>query len=295
MSDLDALTQANWLDLTETQPQHTKTFIERNGVVFLTTHDLNLYRWLSDGVMELDLSHDEDFMKRIERYAEARSQLPMDRNARTNYWHGWHYPTSYLACRPMMDLGLCNQITEALNLLLNENALLHLALTGWVSTERNWHQDSYLNPPKVWSSYVAAWIALDDIDDDAGPFEYVPGSHKWEVLRREKLFRFLPSYVSSSPDWPSITQGEVARICEEKILSSGVKPVRYTPKKGRVLLWHSNLMHRGTEPRNPNLLRKSLILHYSGVSVRTDMHPISRYEKGFFYDGPQDGSTRMMK
>lgn len=289
MNDLFLLKQATWDDLTETQPNHTKTFLERQGIPFSLAENNQLYRWLREGVMELDLSEDENFMLLIDRYAEDRARLPRDRSQKTNYWNGWHYPTPYLDSRPMMELALCGQLVETLNYLLNENALLHLALTGWVSTERNWHQDSYLNPPNVWSHYVAAWIALDDISDDAGPFEYVPGSHRWEVLRQAKLFTHLPPAVRNSPDWPSITQGEVARICEERIQQSGIQPVRYTPKKGTVLFWHSNLMHRGTEPHNPDLLRKALILHYSGVSVRHDMEPIKRFQRGFYFNGPRGG------
>ena len=54
---------------------------------------------------------------------------------------------------------------------------MHLNLTGWVSTERNWHQDDYLNP--FINSWYGRLVALDKISADAGPFEYVPGSHKW--------------------------------------------------------------------------------------------------------------------
>ena len=27
-----------------------------------------------------------------------------------------------------------------------EDMMLHLCLTGWISTKREWHQDDYLNP-----------------------------------------------------------------------------------------------------------------------------------------------------
>ena len=64
---------------------------------------------------------------------------------------------------------------------------LSLALTGWVSTERNWHQDDYLNPPDVDAWYVAAWLALDDIPSGSGPFQYVPGSHRWPAIRGDKV------------------------------------------------------------------------------------------------------------
>jgi len=286
---LTRLSTARWDDLTEPQPENTKTYLERH----FPNVGLELSDWIDDGILRLDFSKDEEFMALIDDYIAERSQLPKDRLAPNNFWHGWHFPTSYLMSPAMMNLGLCRQLSQFLSKLFNESPLLHLALTGWVSTERNWHQDSYLNPPSVWSGYAAAWIALDDIDVMSGPFEYVPGSHRWDVLRREKLFGFLDDQIRSNPDWPSITQAHVARVCEKKIMAMDAQRKYFVPKKGEVLLWHSNLIHRGTKPRNPDLLRKALILHYSGFSRRVDMEPKVRYGYGFYFNGPTDGSVRM--
>lgn len=48
------------------------------------------------------------------------------------------------------------------------------------------HQDSpyfYFEPADV----VTVWIALDDMDDELGPLQYVPGSHKWKSTGLEDL------------------------------------------------------------------------------------------------------------
>lgn len=278
------LEKATWDDLTEIEPLEKKTPLELEGAP-------DYESWIRDGVYRLDLSRDEKFMSALDRYAEARAALPQDATKRSNFWSGWAFPTPYLVCPPLMDVGLHDALVDYVGRFVGGRPLLHLALTGWVSTERNWHQDSYLNPPEVWSRYAAAWIALDDIDDDAGPFEYVPGSHRWPVLRREKLFERLPPDVRASADWPSTTQETIARICERRIEQSGLPVVRHTPKRGEVLFWHSALMHRGTEPRRKDLLRKALILHYSAGEARPDMaiqKPHGRgwfFETGVLYDG----------
>jgi len=288
--DLSRLARARWDDLTEQQPDETKTYMERHADdpwVVLT-------EWIDHGTLHLDFSRDKEFMEMIDLYVAEREKLIMDRAIRSNYHDGWHFSTSYLVCPSMTYLGLCRHICFYLSKIFNEQPLLHLALTGWVSTQRNWHQDSYLNPPNVWSSYAAAWIALDDIDIDSGPFEYVPGSHRWEVLRRERLFAHLDHATTLDPNWPTITQEHVSYVCEEKIAMMGAKRKLFVPRKGQVLLWHSNLIHRGTVPRNHELLRKSLILHYSGYSKRIDMEPKVRHAHGFYFQGPTDGSVRMM-
>lgn len=282
MADILAqLKKATWEDLTEVQPWDTRTFHERN---------INLIpewirSWEEHGVLRLNMTGNANWMALLENYSEIREKLSRDRSQADNFYSGWANPTPYHQCLELCELATSEDLIAVLNFLLNDAALFHLALTGWVSTERNWHQDSYLNPPNVWSSYAAVWVALDDIHEDSGPFEYIPGSHKWEVLRRDNLFNFLPEHVRQDPAWPSITQGEVARVCEEKIAKEGVRSQFFVPEKGEILIWHPNLLHRGSTPKNPDLLRKAVILHYSGLHARKDMQQVQRYGHGFMFGG----------
>ena len=76
---------------------------------------------------------------------------------------------------------------DKIEMLIGTPMGLNLALTGWRSTTRTWHQDDYLNPPYINCHYAAVWIALEDIDPDCGMFEFVPGSHKWPLTRGAKI------------------------------------------------------------------------------------------------------------
>lgn len=265
------LAMASWKDLTEEQPKEMKTPVELAPFEMLPEL---LQRWREQGYVKLSgLISDED----LDRYSEARERiLPKDRSAKDNYWTGWHYPTPYIDCPELMDLATHPQIMTALRYLIGEEMAVHLALTGWVSTERKWHQDTYLNPDFLWSFYAAVWIALDDIDEDSGPFEMVTGSHNWPSLRRDRLFRYLTPGERTSPDWPTFTQDDVGRVCEEEMQNRGEVPERFIAKKGDILIWHSNLVHRGSPPKNPELLRKALICHYSAINKRFDMDTIKR-------------------
>src|SRR5205807_4698247 len=99
----------------------------------------------------------------------------------------WPGSTPYRRCEPLRDLLLCPELVELATHLLGEAPLLHLVLSGWVSTERMWHQDTYLNPGEVGDAYLAVWVALEDIHPDSGPFEWLPGSHRWPVIPREAV------------------------------------------------------------------------------------------------------------
>ncbi len=121
-------------------------------------------------------------------------------------------------------------------------------------------------------------MALDDIGPECGPFEYVPGSHRWPLLRLERVKAFLtPEELerrepgSGANDWPKYAEPYVTPAVHAQIAESGL-PVRpFLARKGDVLIWHGGLMHRGSAPLVRGAERRSLITHYSGCGHRPDM------------------------
>jgi ectoine hydroxylase-related dioxygenase (phytanoyl-CoA dioxygenase family) len=185
-------------------------------------------------------------------------------------------------------VGLYPPLMRMLEHLIGEPMLLHLALSGWVSTERNWHQDDYLNPPFVNSWYAAVWIALDRIDPASGPFEYVPGSHRWPLLRGENVRRFLTDEERERKEygvnhWPKYSERFVVPAIEVEIARQRVPPRTFLGEKGDVLIWHGRLMHRGTLAAQAGRERRSLITHYSGLDHRPDMVERARDTNGQNY------------
>jgi ectoine hydroxylase-related dioxygenase (phytanoyl-CoA dioxygenase family) len=224
---------------------------------------------------------------------------------------GWPDCTPYMRHPALMDIVTNQAIAEALQALLGEPAGVHLNLTGWVSTERNWHQDGYLNPPEVGDYYAAVWIALGDVHPDSGPFQYVPGSHRWHRLLRD---RFAPHLDLGDPQWPKHSEDILAPLIDDVVQNgrcpwclpgSGVTTINcdrcvgegrwphavvsYTPSKGDVLLWHPRLYHRGSRANVPGAYRPALIAHYSGIWHRPDMPgAVQRGDAGWYF--PLGGS-----
>lgn len=194
---------------------------------------------------------------------------------------GYKTGTPYMQVDEIKDLSLYAPLMDILESLIGEPMAMNLNLCNWVSTERNWHQDDYLNPPEVKGHYLACWFALDDIDPDSGVFEFVPGSHKWPVIDGEKVRALLEPHEAANPDWPRIAERFLDGIFETEILERDANVNGWTDaKKGDVLIWHSWLAHRGSKPKNPDLLRKSLITHYSGINHRPDMQTPLLWENG---------------
>jgi len=209
------------------------------------------YAWRRDGVSLLTGFLPDPLM---EKYAARRAQMELP--------GGWSSPVPYLWVPELREIALYPPLMEHMRELIGEDLMLHLCLTGWVSTERDWHQDDYLNPPFVNGWYAAVWMALDDIDPDSGPFQYIPGSHRWPLLRGEKVRAFMsPEELVPFDHWPSRSERVVTPAIEAEIKKRG-SPIRsFGAKRGDVLIWHSRSMHRGSKPKAPGTMRKALTYH----------------------------------
>ena len=58
-------------------------------------------------------------------------------------------PNAVHARPEILDLSLYPPLLRVMEELIGGEMILHLNFTGWVSSERNWHQDDYLNPPVI--------------------------------------------------------------------------------------------------------------------------------------------------
>jgi ectoine hydroxylase-related dioxygenase (phytanoyl-CoA dioxygenase family) len=250
----------------------------------------NQLKFREDGVLILEKFIPDSLM---DQYIKLRSRLPdLD---------GWTMPCPYLHYDEIKNIALYKPVMDVLQELIGYEMCLHLNLTGWISTERDWHQDMYLNPVAVGDHYAATWIALGDIHPDSGPFQFVRGSNRWPCIKQERVFDIMAEQriSQSDPLWPRKTQDWVAKACQDEIAKRGAIVESYLPERGDLLIWHSRLLHRGSKPKDRNLQRRALISHYSSVHHRPDFPKKTLYRnagtksEGYFYDhhmplmGPQ--------
>jgi hypothetical protein len=236
-------------------------------------------QWRDNGVLII-----KNFIPKSlrEPYFEVRQALGLP--------GGWSDPCPYLYVPELRALSLYPKLLVLLDQLIGYEMGLHLNLTGWVSTERAWHQDDYLNPDFVNSHYAAVWIALRDISPDCGPFEFVPGSHKWPLTRREKVLEHCPvKTTAADPAWPTKTQGWVSDIIGREIENQGAKVEQFIAEEGDVLIWHGRLAHRGSLANVPGTPRHSLIAHYSAIEKRRDMQT---WRDRCFVPGDREGEWK---
>lgn len=236
--------------------------------------------WNDDGVVILKNFMPEELMTAYEEcWLESNHDTPT----------GWDYCTPYRDFPPIADILSYGPLHTEMEKLVGEPVGTHLNLTGWVTTARNFHQDAYLNPPHVGDYYIAAWIALDTVHPDSGPFQYVPGSHKWPQVTHKKIMEALQP-EERTPAWPKHSERILTPLFEQEIEKRGVPVKEFLGERGDVLLWHGRLLHRGSPAKVPGMQRKGLIAHFSGINHRKDMGPAYRHGDGWLF--PIDDPTK---
>lgn len=121
--------------------------------------------------------------------------------------------------------------------------------TGTVDHADNWYLDTFPS-----GNMVGTWMAMEDIDQDAGRFYVVPKSHLMS----------LPAYheVPSHQDY--------LKMIQSKIELEGLKRVAPDLKKGDVIFWNSKTIHGSFSQKNDLYSRKSITAHFHPVGFARD-------------------------
>lgn len=206
----------------------------------------------------------------IEKYEKVWLKHVADRRDERGNLEGWgHDFDVYLDHPEIMDI-LCHDSIAKTFVDVNKAVALHKNVTYFVSTEQGWHQDAAFSYREAGDNYQGAWVALEDVSPEAGPFEFIPGSHKWDC-NLDELYLTEPSKPGR------IREGVSSHDFFQKELEKrGAEIVSFVAEKGDVIIWHGHLVHRGSMPENRNITRKSLIGHYCNMFANTDVKPEDR-------------------
>jgi ectoine hydroxylase-related dioxygenase (phytanoyl-CoA dioxygenase family) len=139
--------------------------------------------------------------------------------------------------------------------IFGQPAFPHASINFMYGSEQALHQDMSVFHIHPWNYLIGAWIACEDISDDAGPLVFCPGSH------RAAMYGAFTDYpqtnLRTTP--PEVSKAYNAYADE---LSKNYVRKHFLGKKGQVLLWHGMLLHGGSPIKNRELSRKSMVVHY---------------------------------
>jgi len=121
-------------------------------------------------------------------------------------------------------------------------------------SEQAVHADSFHFHSEPAGFMCGVWIALEDVEADAGPVVYYPGSHRLPVL--------TPAELGAAPDAShreveSLYSQAVSRLIAEQ----GLQPARAVFRRGQAFVWAASLLHGGDPIARPGATRRSQVVH----------------------------------
>ena len=123
------------------------------------------------------------------------------------------------------------------------------------------HRDSpyfMFDPPEV----VTVWIALDDMDDELGPLEYVVGSHTWGDGRVGSANQFFQADTTKLLFSAAEREGIDDPIQTLEFVSMGGL------RRGGLSIHHGKIWHGSAKNSSKNQPRRGLGLHFVPASAR---------------------------
>lgn len=179
----------------------------------------------------------------------------------------WHYsrPRIMFAVRKskkIRDLVSSKNLERILEMLMGKELQLFQSINFLEGSQQNAHSDS-IHMTTFPSGYlIAAWIALEDVDENNGPLFYFPSSHKLPYLMNSDFDHGGNSLLIGN-EANNQYEKAIAELIEQKELEKQT----FYAKKGDLLVWHANLIHGGSPVIDKERSRKSMVLHYFGKDV----------------------------
>lgn len=123
------------------------------------------------------------------------------------------------------------------------------------------HQDTAYVVLEQPMSFCASWIALEDVTEGSGELIYYPRSHRLPDWLYSGKFK----HFNHERDKHEEHMGHLQAL-HDRSVASGLTLQSFLPKKGDVLIWAADLAHGGSQIKDADLTRRSLVTHYARAS-----------------------------
>lgn len=154
-------------------------------------------------------------------------------------------------------IWLYQPVLDFLKLYFRDPPCACQTLTYVNGSQQHAHQDTIHLTPYPAGYMCGVWIALEDVAVDSGELFVCPRSH---VLPRVRGADLGLAKVRGRTDYSSYTVFET-RI-RDLVSEHALPIIKYQPKAGHMLVWHENLIHGGSQKRDPEKTRLSIVSHY---------------------------------
>lgn len=214
-----------------------------------------------DGYIIIDLNNDEINFDLIISDMDQINSL-VDRKLNPKIYHYNEYPRmieGWKKSDEIRRLALHSMVLEILEKLYASKPIAFSTINFTKGTEQPMHSDYFHFGSMPELMLAGVWVALEDIDADAGPLTIVPKSQTMPIVLPEDLGIYQPP-KSTADVKKNYTLYE--NWVQDYIRNNRLKT--YTPKlkKGEALIWAANLLHGAFEIKRKILTRYSQVTHY---------------------------------
>jgi ectoine hydroxylase-related dioxygenase (phytanoyl-CoA dioxygenase family) len=217
----------------------------------------------------------------IERHLETVQKIRKDVDVKDENGFGDRIGQLHQMDHSLMSLISNNVfLREFLAYALGDEPLLFGSLNFEKGTQQKLHVDAIFFWPQPEYSMAGVWIALEDVDFENGPLIYVPGSHKWPMLRSEDVVADSPMVRAKREEARTgrIKGDELGKLVAEigdlwtdkyyQLLDRKQAEIRkISAKRGTAVVWHSLLAHGGDNIIDKTRSRNSVVYHFLGKSA----------------------------
>jgi phytanoyl-CoA dioxygenase PhyH len=209
------------------------------------------------GYAAIDFPDDDldDRIERIKAYVSSRFEVDLQ-DPQSIKGSGHRIQDAWVYNQDIRAIASNPAILRLLDKLYGRRSFAFQTLNFPVGTAQHLHSDSihFSSIPERFMCGV--WLAMEDVDSDAGPLTYLPGSHKWPILSNAMLAR--RGFDGSRER----AQAPFENAWDALVDNSGATQDTFLARKGQALIWAANLLHGGSPQKNPTLTRWSQVTHY---------------------------------
>jgi hypothetical protein len=216
-----------------------------------------LTKYHEDGYLVIDLELTSEFIDDL--MVGIHSELD-NLKTQDNRYHYSDSPRVFEAWKDnpnVLSLAKHPKLISTLELLYGRNPIPFQTINFLKGSNQPLHQDSihFYTQPERWM--VGTWTALQDMTEDCGPLNIIPGSHKWPHYNFQHLNLPVVDYGNQFDNYV-----EYENFLLQLLEASKLERKNWLGKKGQTLIWASNLLHGGAPITNPNSTRFAQATHF---------------------------------
>ena len=218
-----------------------------------------------------------DLLDQVRLQLEPQTDLSVWRSgadARIRISDAWRNP----ATPAVKAVALHPEILELLRCCYGREPFAFQTLNFPVGSNQAIHSDATHFNSDPAGFMAGVWVALEDVEEAAGPLIYCPGSHRLPYVGAAEL-RLSADAVRAEAH----PQRLFEPYWQEQLQRGGFQTTTFLAKRGDVLIWHANLLHGGAPVVNHQLSRWSQVSHYlfEGCRFSSPMHSYGRGQTSF--------------